>query len=123
MIRFAGYVLVFGAASLLADDKRPPKTPAMGNRLTLVTGLVEKGDKESLRVKIRRPDGKLAENASTLKVTPATRITVAPDLTRGMPANNAKSEDLAPGQEIEIIYAESKDGPILLTAIVYRRSD
>src|SRR5262249_11823867 len=112
-------VLVLGLVSVgPSQDKKGGDEPS----LAVAQGVVDKADKESLRVKPRGADGKF-QKTITLKLTGTSKLTVLSPQKRGdkmvLTQRDADSKELASGQAVAVIYAEAgKEGLVLLSAVV-----
>jgi hypothetical protein len=88
--------------------------------LVAATGVVEKADKDSVSVTPRGTGGRF-EKAVTLKVTGTTKVTVLTPQKRAgkgvLTQQDATPADLVAGQAIAVVYAETGDGPVLLSAV------
>jgi hypothetical protein len=112
-------VLVLSASLVLALSLAAQAIP-----IQTAHGTVSKVEKDSLTVHTRTPDGKFGP-ALTLKLTGTTVLTEA--TTRDMGTRQVivqktlKPADLRPGdkQVIAVIYANLKDGPVLLSGVVH----
>jgi hypothetical protein len=103
----------------LAQDKKGSDDPPP---LLIAHGVVDKADKENLSIKPRGPDGKF-QKTITLKVTGTSKVSILTPQKRAdkivLTQRDVESKDLATGQSIAVIYAETgKDSPVLLSAVV-----
>lgn len=84
-------------------------------------GTVDKVDKDALTIRPRGPDGKFAKSI-TLKLTGTSKVsTLSTQMRAGKPVfvqKETEPKDLQTGQAIAVIYADAKEGPVLLTAVV-----
>jgi hypothetical protein len=115
---FALLLMVGGFAS--TQEKKGADSP-----LTLLTasGVVDKADKDSLKVKPRGADGKF-QKTLVLKVTGTSKVAVLTPQKRGdkvvLTQREVEAKDLVAGQQIAVVYAElGKDGTVLLTAVAH----
>lgn len=106
------FVTLFWVGTALAADPLP---------LASAQGTVDKGDKESLTIRPRGPDGRFAKSI-TLRLTGTSRITTLGSQMRSgkvvVVQRDTDAKDLQSGQTIMVIYTTIKEGPVLLTAVV-----
>lgn len=96
-------------------------TAADAPALATAHGSVEKVEKESLTIKTRGADGKFGKSL-LLKLTGTSRVTVLTPQNRDgkvvLTQKDAEVKSLEPKQVIAVIYADEKDEPVLLSAVV-----
>ena len=103
------------ARSAVAQPREPPG-------LMVVSGLVEKVDKNSLTIRPRGADGKFGKSV-VLKLTGTSKITTLGDQRRGgkvtLVQRDTDAKDLRKNQGIAVIYGTGPTGPVLLAAVVH----
>ena len=96
--------------------------PAADLPLATATGAIEKADKDSLSILTRGPDGKF-NKSMTLRVTGTSRISFVTIRTQArkevVVQSKAEAKDLKAKQGVVVIYAQLKDGPVLLAAVAH----
>jgi hypothetical protein len=94
--------------------------------VTTAHGMVEKADKDTLKVRLRGADGKFGKMMA-LKVTGTTKIstvTLQKRAGKAVPVQrDTDVKDLLPHQAITIIYVTAPSGEVLLSAVVQPAPD
>jgi hypothetical protein len=124
-------VLLFAVAQSTAQSSKVKPAPRdvppvvnptiSGSALAAARGTVAKVEKDSLTIKPRGADGRF-EKELTLLVTGTSRVTQLSLQNRSgkivAVQQDAQLKNLNPGDAVAVIYAESPDGLILLSAVV-----
>jgi hypothetical protein len=108
VIALAGFFLVAGPVA------------AADVPISTATGMVEKGGKDSLTIRPRRPDGKF-DKSLVIKVAGTSKVFLLTTRMQGKKTiavqNLSSSEDLKRNMPVTVVYIKLKDGAILLYAV------